>query len=219
MKKPTLKQQYRVNEQIRVREVRIVGDDIESCVISISKALQMAEQRGVDLVEISPNAEPPVCRLIDYSKFIYQQKKHQKEIKAKQVKVDVKEIRFGPQTDDHDYNFKLKHAQGFLNDGDKVKAYVFFKGRSILFKEQGEVLLLRFAADLEEYAKVEQMPQLEGKRMIMFLAPKKQASATKKPEAVSDAIVVEQVREKKAPQQKARKEYTGPKVEGEDFDD
>ncbi|MBQ2301081.1 MAG: translation initiation factor IF-3 [Bacteroidaceae bacterium] len=219
MKKPTLKQQYRVNEQIRVREVRIVGDDIESCVISISKALQMAEQRGVDLVEISPNAEPPVCRLIDYSKFIYQQKKHQKEIKAKQVKVDVKEIRFGPQTDDHDYNFKLKHAQGFLNDGDKVKAYVFFKGRSILFKEQGEVLLLRFAADLEECAKVEQMPQLEGKRMIMFLAPKKQASATKKPEAVSDAIVAEQVREKKAPQQKARKEYTGPKVEGEDFDD
>lgn len=219
MKKPTLKQQYRVNEQIRVREVRIVGDDIESCVISISKALQMAEQRGVDLVEISPNAEPPVCRLIDYSKFIYQQKKHQKEIKAKQVKVDVKEIRFGPQTDDHDYNFKLKHAQGFLNDGDKVKAYVFFKGRSILFKEQGEVLLLRFAADLEEYAKVEQMPQLEGKRMIMFLAPKKQASATKKPEPASDAIVAEQVREKKAPQQKARKEYTGPKVEGEDFDD
>ena len=219
MKKPTLKQQYRVNEQIRVREVRIVGDDIESCVISISKALQMAEQRGVDLVEISPNAEPPVCRLIDYSKFIYQQKKPQKEIKAKQVKVDVKEIRFGPQTDDHDYNFKLKHAQGFLNDGDKVKAYVFFKGRSILFKEQGEVLLLRFAADLEEYAKVEQMPQLEGKRMIMFLAPKKQASATKKPEAASDAIVAEQVREKKAPQQKARKEYTGPKVEGEDFDD
>ncbi|MEE1005034.1 MAG: translation initiation factor IF-3 [Bacteroidaceae bacterium] len=219
MKKPTLKQQYRVNEQIRVREVRIVGDDIESCVISISKALQMAEQRGVDLVEISPNAEPPVCRLIDYSKFIYQQKKHQKEIKAKQVKVDVKEIRFGPQTDDHDYNFKLKHAQGFLNDGDKVKAYVFFKGRSILFKEQGEVLLLRFAADLEEYAKVEQMPQLEGKRMIMFLAPKKQASATKKPEAASDVIVAEQVREKKAPQQKARKEYTGPKVEGEDFDD
>lgn len=219
MKKPTLKQQYRVNEQIRVREVRIVGDDIESCVVSISKALQMAEQRGVDLVEISPNAEPPVCRLIDYSKFIYQQKKHQKEIKAKQVKVDVKEIRFGPQTDDHDYNFKLKHAQGFLNDGDKVKAYVFFKGRSILFKEQGEVLLLRFAADLEEYAKVEQMPQLEGKRMIMFLAPKKQTGAPKKQESVADVMATEQVREKKAPQQKARKEYTGPKVEGEDFDD
>ncbi len=219
MKKPNLKQQYRVNEQIRVREVRIVGDDIESSVVSTSKALQMAEQRGVDLVEISPNAEPPVCRLIDYSKFIYQQKKHQKEIKAKQVKVDVKEIRFGPQTDDHDYNFKLKHAQGFLSDGDKVKAYVFFKGRSILFKEQGEVLLLRFAADLEEYGKVEQMPQLEGKRMIMFLAPKKQASTVKKAQEESDASSEIPMREKKAPQQKARKEYTGPKVEGEDFDD
>ena len=219
MKKANLKQQYRVNEQIRgVRDVRIVGDDIESSVVSISKALQMAEQRGVDLVEISPNAEPPVCRLIDYSKFIYQQKKHQKEIKAKQVKVDVKEIRFGPQTDDHDYNFKLKHAQGFLSDGDKVKAYVFFKGRSILFKEQGEVLLLRFAADLEEYGKVESMPQLEGKRMIMFLAPKKQA-APKKVQEEAEAPAEAPVREKKAPQQKARKEYTGPKVEGEDFDD
>ena len=219
MKKPNLKQQYRVNEQIRgVREVRIVGDDIASSVVSISTALQIAEQKGVDLVEISPNAEPPVCRLIDYSKFIYQQKKHQKEIKAKQVKVDVKEIRFGPQTDDHDYNFKLKHAQGFLSDGDKVKAYVFFKGRSILFKEQGEVLLLRFAADLEEYGKVESLPQLEGKRMIMFLAPKKQPGGAKKPQEAEEAVEAP-VREKKAPQQKARKEYTGPKVEGEDFDD
>lgn len=221
MKKDNLKQQYRVNEQIRVREVRIVGDGIESTVLPTFKAMQMAEQRGVDLVEISPNAEPPVCRLIDYSKFIYQQKKHQKEIKAKQVKVDVKEIRFGPQTDDHDYNFKLKHAQSFLSDGDKVKAYVFFKGRSILFKEQGEVLLLRFAADLEEYGKVEQMPQLEGKRMIMFLAPKRSAAA-KKPTQVSTALMdeeTEEVKVKKAPQQKARKEYTGPKVEGEDFDD
>lgn len=221
MKKDNLKQQYRVNEQIRVREVRIVGDGIESTVLPTFKAMQMAEQRGVDLVEISPNAEPPVCRLIDYSKFIYQQKKHQKEIKAKQVKVDVKEIRFGPQTDDHDYNFKLKHAQSFLSDGDKVKAYVFFKGRSILFKEQGEVLLLRFAADLEEYGKVEQMPQLEGKRMIMFLAPKRSAAA-KKSAQVSTALMdeeTEEVKVKKAPQQKARKEYTGPKVEGEDFDD
>ena len=219
MKKPNLKQQYRVNEQIRgVREVRIVGDDIASTVLPVFQALQLAEQKGVDLVEISPNAEPPVCRLIDYSKFIYQQKKHQKEIKAKQVKVDVKEIRFGPQTDDHDYNFKLKHAQGFLSDGDKVKAYVFFKGRSILFKEQGEVLLLRFAQDLEEYGKVEQMPQLEGKRMIMFLAPKKQTGARKPQEIVEETVEVP-VREKKAPQQKARKEYTGPKVEGEDFDD
>ena len=218
MKKDNAKQQYRVNEQIRVREVRIVGDGIESSVMPTRNALHLAEQKGVDLVEISPNAQPPVCRLIDYSKFLYQQKKHQKEMKAKQVKVDVKEIRFGPQTDDHDYNFKLKHAQGFLSDGDKVKAYVFFKGRSILFKEQGEVLLLRFASDLEEYGKVEQMPQLEGKRMIMFIAPKKQSAAKK---VATEAAVEEQppVAVKKAPQQKARKEYTGPKVEGEDFDD
>ncbi len=217
MKKDDKKQQYRVNEQIRVREVRIVGDGIESTVMPTFKAIQMAEQRGVDLVEISPNAEPPVCRLIDYSKFIYQQKKRQKEMKAKQTVVNVKEIRFGPQTDDHDYNFKLKHAIGFLSDGDKVKAYVFFKGRSILFKEQGEVLLLRFAADLEEYGKVESMPVLEGKRMIMFIAPKKLPSTAKKTEVQEETIAPAPV--KKAPQQKARKEYTGPKVEGEDFDD
>ena len=155
-----MKFQYRVNRQIRAREVRIVGDDVESVVMPTSKALQMAEQKGLDLVEISPNAQPPVCRMIDYSKFLYQQKKRQKELKAKQVKVEVKEIRFGPQTDEHDYNFKLKHAKEFLSDGDKVKAYVFFRGRSILFKEQGEVLLLRFANDLEEYGKVEQMPVL-----------------------------------------------------------
>ena len=215
MKKDNLKSQYRVNGQIRAREVRIVGDGVESQVVSLGRALDMASHQGVDLVEISPNAEPPVCRLIDYSKFIYQQKKHQKEIRAKQVKVEVKEIRFGPQTDDHDYNFKLKHAQGFLSEGDKVKAYVFFRGRSILFKEQGEVLLLRFAQDLEEYGKVEQMPQLEGKRMIMFIAPKKvvkkATSAENMPE--EDAPV------KRQPQQKAKKEYTGPKVEGETFDD
>ncbi|MEE1215324.1 MAG: translation initiation factor IF-3 [Bacteroidaceae bacterium] len=219
MKKDNIKQQYRVNEQIHVREVRIVGDGIESTVMPTFKAIQLAEQKGVDLVEISPNAQPPVCRLIDYSKFIYQQKKHQKEMKAKQVKVDVKEIRFGPQTDDHDYNFKLKHAQGFLSDGDKVQAYVFFKGRSILFKEQGEVLLLRFAADLEDYGKVEQMPQLEGKRMIMFIAPKKQAAAMAKKADTEEMPEPEAAPVKKAPQQKARKEYTGPKVEGEDFDD
>ena len=220
MKKDNAKQQYRVNEQIRVREVRIVGDGIESTVMPTRNALHLAEQKGVDLVEISPNAQPPVCRLIDYSKFLYQQKKHQKEMKAKQVKVVVKEIRFGPQTDDHDYEFKLKHAKGFLTDGDKVKAFVFFKGRSILFKEQGEVLLLRFAADLEDYGKVEQMPQLEGKRMIMFISPKKQPQGAKK---VLESTLLEQTaelpREKKAPQQKARKEYTGPKVEGEVFDD
>ena len=168
-----IKNQYRINDQIRVREVRIVGDDIESVVLPTFKAIQMAEQKGVDLVEISPNAQPPVCRLIDYSKFLYQQKKHAKEMKAKQVKVEVKEIRFGPQTDEHDYNFKLKHAQEFLSEGNKVRAYVFFRGRSILFKEQGEVLLLRFANDLEEYAKVEQLPKLDGKKMFLYLAPKK----------------------------------------------
>ena len=172
MKNDKLKNQYRINEQIRVREVRIVGED-GSEVVPTRKALDMARQQGVDLVEISPNAQPPVCRLIDYSKFLYQQKKHQKEIKQKQVKVEVKEIRFGPQTDEHDYQFKLKHAKGFLNEGNKVRAYVFFRGRSILFKEQGEVLLLRFANDLEEYGKVEQMPKLEGKKMFLYLVPKK----------------------------------------------
>lgn len=174
MKNDSLKGQHRINEQIRAKEVRIVGDEeIEAKVYPIFQALKMAEEREMDLVEISPNAEPPVCRIIDYSKFLYQLKKRQKEQKAKQVKVNVKEIRFGPQTDDHDYDFKLKHAKGFLEDGDKVKAYVFFKGRSILFKEQGEVLLLRFANDLEDYAKVDQMPVLEGKRMTIFLSPKR----------------------------------------------
>ena len=179
MKNDNLKGQHRINEQIRAKEVRIVGDDIESAVYPLAQALKMAEEHEADLVEISPNAVPPVCRIIDYSKFLYQLKKRAKEQKAKQVKVNVKEIRFGPQTDEHDYNFKLKHAIGFLQDGDKVKAYVFFKGRSILFKEQGEVLLLRFANDLEEYAKVDQMPLLEGKRMIISLSPKKATSPKK----------------------------------------
>jgi translation initiation factor IF-3 len=173
MKNDSLKGQYRINEQIRAKEVRIVGDEVESNVYPIAQALKLAEEHEADLVEISPNAQPPVCRIIDYSKFIYQLRKRQKEQKAKQVKINVKEIRFGPQTDDHDYNFKLKHAKGFLEDGDKVRAYVFFKGRSILFKEQGEVLLLRFANDLEEFAKVDQLPVLEGKRMIIQLSPKK----------------------------------------------
>lgn len=173
-----MKTQYRVNEQIHVKEVRIVGDGGAE-VVPTRQALEMARQQGVDLVEISPNAQPPVCRLIDYSKFLYQQKKHAKEMKAKQVKVEVKEIRFGPQTDDHDYNFKLKHAKEFLEDGNKVRAYVFFRGRSILFKEQGEVLLLRFANDLEEYGKVEQMPSLEGKKMFLYLSPKKAGVAKK----------------------------------------
>ena len=179
MKGDNKKNQYRVNDQIRARDVRIVGDDIESTVVPIRKALQMAEEMGVDLVEISPNATPPVCRLIDYSKFLYQQKKKAKEMKAKQVKMEVKEIKFGPQTAEADYNFKLRHAKEFITDGNKVKAYVFFKGRSILFKEQGEVLLLRLANDLEEIAKVENMPVLEGKRMSLMLAPKKPAQPKK----------------------------------------
>ena len=186
MKKDNLKGQHRINEQIRAKEVRIVGDNIEPTVVSIQEALRIAEENEADLVEISPNAVPPVCKIIDYSKFLYQLKKKQKELKAKQVKVEVKEIRFGPQTDDHDYNFKLKHAIEFLKEGDKVKAYVFFKGRSILFKEQGEVLLLRFANDLEEYGKVDQMPVLEGKRMTIFLSPKK-AGAPKKEKAEKPA--------------------------------
>jgi len=153
--------------------VRVVGDEIETEIMSIQDALKLADRLELDLVEISPNADPPVCKIIDYQKFLYQQKKKQKEIKAKTAKIVVKEIRFGPNTDDHDYNFKLRHAIKFLEDGAKVRAYVFFKGRSILFKEQGEVLLLRFASDLEDYGKVEQLPRLEGKRMIISFSPKK----------------------------------------------
>ncbi len=165
--------QHAINERIRAREVRLVGDNVEQGIYPIEKARAIAEEQELDLVEISPQADPPVCKVIDYQKFQYQLRKKAKEQKAKSVKVVVKEIRFGPQTDDHDYNFKLKHAIGFLQEGAKVKAYVFFKGRSILFKEQGEVLLLRFANDLEEYGKVDQMPQLEGKRMIIMISPKK----------------------------------------------
>ena len=182
MKTDKKQNQYRINEQIRVREVRIVSDS-GSMVLPTREALDMAREQGVDLVEISPNANPPVCRLIDYSKFLYQQKKRQKEMKAKQVKVEVKEIRFGPQTDEHDYQFKLKHAREFLEEGNKVRAYVFFRGRSILFKEQGEVLLLRFANDLEEWGKVESMPSLEGKKMFLYLAPKKAGVAKKSQQA------------------------------------
>jgi len=178
MKNDNIKNQYRVNEQIRAKEVRIVSDS-GSEVLPTRQALDQARHEGVDLVEISPNANPPVCRLIDYSKFLYQQKKRQKEMKAKQVKVEVKEIRFGPQTGENDYQFKLKHAKEFLNEGNKVRAYVFFRGRSILFKEQGEVLLLRFANDLEEIGKVEQMPALEGKKMFITISPKKAGVAKK----------------------------------------
>jgi len=166
--------ELKINREIRAKMVRLVGENIENQnqVVSIVQAMRMAEEMELDLVEISPTAEPPVCRILDYQKFLYQQKKKQKEIKAKTVKVVVKEIRFGPNTDDHDYNFKLKHAINFLDEGSKVKAFVFFKGRSIVYKEQGEILLLRFAQDLEEHGKVDQMPKLEGKRMIMFLSPK-----------------------------------------------
>ena len=163
---------HRVNEEITARQVRIVGEDIESTVVSIQEALRLARERELDLVEISPKADPPVCRIIDYQKFLYQQKRKAKEIKAKASKVVVKEIRFGPNTDDHDYNFKLKHAENFIKEGAKVKAYVFFRGREIVFKDQGEILLLRFAQDLGDIAKVEQMPRLEGKRMILLLSPK-----------------------------------------------
>ncbi len=185
MKNDKLKFQYRTNEQIRAKEVRVVSDE-GATVMPTRQALDMARQQGVDLVEISPNAQPPVCRIIDYSKFIYQQKKHQKEAKQKQVRVEVKEIRFGPQTDEHDYAFKLKHAKEFLEQGNKVRAYVFFRGRSILFKEQGEVLLLRFANDLEELGKVEQLPKLEGKKMFLFIAPKKASQVVKKSQQKMD---------------------------------
>ncbi|MCF6133515.1 translation initiation factor IF-3 [Flavobacterium wongokense] len=163
-----------MNELIRgVSEVRLVGENIEPGVFKFSDALRLAEEQEVDLVEISPNAVPPVCKLMDYGKFIYQQKKREKELKAKSTQIVVKEIRFGPQTDEHDYEFKRKNAEKFLKEGSKLKAFVFFKGRSIIYKEQGQILLLRLAQDLEEYGKVEAMPVLEGKRMIMFIAPKK----------------------------------------------
>lgn len=174
------KELHRINERIRVPEVRLVGENVTEGVYSTRDAMKIAEDQELDLVEIAPMAKPPVCRIIDYNKFVYQQKKKLKEQKAKTVKVTVKEIRFGPQTDDHDFNFKLKHAINFLKEGSKVKAFVFFRGRSILFKDQGEVLLLRFANELEEYAKVESMPIMEGKRMSIMLTPKKGLSSGKK---------------------------------------
>jgi len=163
---------YRVNEKIKSPRVRVVGENVNIGVYSIHEALRMAEDMSLDLVEISPKADPPVCKIIDYSKFKYEQKKKQKEIKARAQKTVVKEIRFGPNTDDHDFNFKAKHAMNFLKDGAKVKAYVHFVGRTIVFKERGEILLLRFMQELEEYGKVEQMPKLEGKRMTVILSPK-----------------------------------------------
>ncbi|MEI6865827.1 translation initiation factor IF-3 [Flavicella sp.] len=166
--------QHRINSRIRdIEEVRLVGDNIEVGVYPIRKALDLAREQELDLVEISPKAVPPVCKIIDYKKFLYEQKKREKALKSKATKVIVKEIRFGPQTDEHDYEFKKKHAIKFLKEGAKLKTFVFFKGRSIIFKDQGQILLLRLAQELEEYGKVEQMPRLEGKRMIMFIAPKK----------------------------------------------
>ncbi|MCL6267851.1 translation initiation factor IF-3 [Flagellimonas sp. 2012CJ39-3] len=161
-----------MNDKITAPEVRLVGDNVEVGVYPISKAMAKANELELDLVEISPKANPPVCKIIDYKKFLYEQKKREKAMKAKATKVIVKEIRFGPQTDDHDYAFKKRHAEKFLKDGAKLKAYVFFKGRSIVYKDQGEILLLRLAQELEELGKVEQMPKLEGKRMTMFIAPK-----------------------------------------------
>jgi len=164
---------HKINRAIKADPIRVVGDNVEVGVYSLKEGLQMADEQGLDLVEISPKADPPVCKIVDYKKFLYEQKKKQKEIKAKAQKVVIKEIRFGPQTDEHDYEFKKKHAEKFLKEGAKIKAYVFFKGRSILFKDQGQLILLRLATELEELGTVEQMPKMEGKRMIMFIAPKK----------------------------------------------
>ncbi|MCQ2059681.1 MAG: translation initiation factor IF-3 [Bacteroidaceae bacterium] len=190
MKNDGLKNQYKINDQITARQVRIVGDGIESKVVTLREALHIADEMDLDLVEISPNAQTPVCKIVDYSKFLYQIKMKQKEQKKKQVVTEVKEIRFGPQTDDHDYNFKLKHAIGFLQEGNKVKAYVFFKGRSIVFKEQGEDILGRFSADLDEYGKLDQKPLLEGKRMSIIISPKK--SGSKKETAVESTQPAEE---------------------------
>lgn len=162
---------HRINRKITSEELRLVGDNVEIGVYKLSAALALANEQGLDLVEISPKAVPPVCKVMDYKKFLYEQKKREKVLKSKAAKVVVKEIRFGPNTDDHDYNFKKKHAEKFLKEGAKLKAFVFFKGRSIIFKEKGQILLLRLAQDLEKLGKVEQMPKLEGKRMIMFIAP------------------------------------------------
>jgi len=173
MRKPAQEDAHQINDKIRAKEVRLVGDNVEPGVYPTSEALKMAEEQELDLVVISDKAEPFICRILDYKKFLYEQKKKQKELKAKQVKVVIKEIRFGPHTDEHDFQFKKKHAEKFLEEGSKLKTYVFFKGRSIVFKDQGEILLLKLAQELEHVGKVDQMPKLEGKRMIMLMSPKK----------------------------------------------
>ncbi len=164
--------EHKINERIRAMQVRLVGENVEVGVYSLQEALRFAEQQELDLVEISPNADPPVCRIVDYKKFLYEQKKKKKELKANTVKQEVKEIRFGPNTDEHDFDFKVKHAEKFLKDGNKVRAFVFFKGRAIVYKERGEVLLLQFAQKLQELGKVEQLPRLEGKKMFLLMSPK-----------------------------------------------
>lgn len=169
------KELHRINEKITVREVRLVIDGQEPQVMSTTEALRLAEAESLDLVEISPKADPPVCKILDYKKFLYNQKKKQKELKAKQSKIVLKEIRFGPNTDDHDFNFKLAHARKFLEEGSKLKAYVFFRGRTIVFKDRGEILLLKLAQELTDVGVVEQMPKLEGKRMIILINPKKKS--------------------------------------------
>lgn len=171
----SLEPEHKLNHKIQAREVRLVGDNVEVGVYPLSKAISMAEEQELDLVEISPNADPPVCKIVDYKKFLYEQKKKKKEQKANAVKQEVKEIRFGPNTDEHDFEFKLKHAERFLSEGNKVRAYVFFKGRAIVYKERGEVLLLQFAQKLSELGKVEQLPRLEGKKMFLMMAPKGKA--------------------------------------------
>lgn len=167
-------QQHRINQRIRVPQVRLVGENVETAIYATSEALKIAEGLGLDLVEISPNANPPVCKVMDYSKFLYEQKKRKKEMKAKSKASEVKEIRFTPNTDEHDFNFKSKHAESFLKNGNKVKAYVQFRGRAIMFKERGELLLLKFAERLVDVGTLESMPKLEGKRMFAIFAPKSQ---------------------------------------------
>jgi len=164
--------EFNINMQIRAKEVRLIAEGIEPGVFSIQRALEIADEQQLDLVEISPNAEPPVCKVIDYKKFLFERRKKAKEAKSNQIKQDIKEIRFGPNTDDHDFDFKLKHGEEFLKEGHKVKAYVFFKGRSIVYKERGEVLLLQFAQKLAELGKVDMLPKLEGKKMTLIMSPK-----------------------------------------------
>ena len=193
MPRQQVEEPFKINQKITAREVRLVGDNVEQGVYPTDQARKMAQEQNLDLVEISPTATPPVCRVIDYSKFKYEQKKKTRELKAKQTKVVLKEIRFGPNTDEHDFAFKVKHAQEFLREGAKIKSYVHFVGRSIVFKERGEILLLKFAQALEDLAKVEQLPKLEGKRMFLYLAPKAAvvakaaAASSAKPAAPADA--------------------------------